>query len=120
MSSLTDCLRNSKNMKNKLDGYLGFAAKARNLLTGTDTCSMAMDKGKVKLLIIADDSSENTVDKMVSKAKWLKIPYRIYGKSEHLSHVTGKAGRNVFAITDDNFAKVILEQIDIEKKEVLG
>lgn len=34
-----------------------------------------------------------------------------YGRGEELSHIVGESGRSVFAICDDNFAKVILDEI---------
>ena len=47
-------------MNRKVISYLGFAKKSGNLLTGVNTCSFAMAKGKVKLMILAEDISENS------------------------------------------------------------
>ena len=44
-------------MNRKVISYLGFAKKSGNLLTGVNTCSFAMAKGKVKLMILAEDIS---------------------------------------------------------------
>ena len=38
-------------VRNKVESYLGFAARSRNLITGYNTCIMMMAKRKVKLLI---------------------------------------------------------------------
>ena len=40
------------------------------------------------------------------------MPYRIFGTMEDLSHMTGTVGKGIFAITDTNFAEVILKEID--------
>ena len=98
-------------MTDKLRSYLGFAARSRNLVYGTGAVEASMAKGKVRLIIIAEDTAENTVKKVASKAEWLEIPCVIFGDSDELSKATGAPGRNVFAILDDNFAKVITEQI---------
>ncbi len=70
-------------MENKVLSYLGFAAKARKLVTGYNTCIYMMEKKKIRLLILAEDLSENSVKKMVSAAEKHKVPCRIYGAGEH-------------------------------------
>ena len=52
-------------MNRKVISYLGFAKKSGNLLTGVNTCSFAMAKGKVKLMILAEDISENSRKKIM-------------------------------------------------------
>ncbi len=99
-------------MRKKIDSYLGFAKRSRNLLMGYNTCLLAMNKKKLKLLILASDVSENTIKKLVKTAKDRNIEYRIYGNCEELSQICGTTGRGVFGITDQNFARVILKEID--------
>lgn len=103
-------------MNSKLMSYLGFAKKSGNLVTGTNTCSFTMKKRKVKLLLIAEDVSQNTLKKILGEAKSSETPYRIYGISDDLSHAVGTSGRSVFGVTDDNFAKVIIDEIDAGQK----
>ena len=47
-------------MKKKIDSYLGFAKKSGNLMSGINTCSFGLSRGKVKLVILAEDISENS------------------------------------------------------------
>ena len=101
-------------MIKKVDSYLGFAAKSRNLVSGYQTCLHAIKKKKLKLLILSEDLSENTVKKLSKLSKENEIPLRIYGKSEELSKATGSQERGVFGITDGNFADVIMKEIDGE------
>ncbi len=108
----------SQNKPSKLDAYMGFASKAGKLLSGTNTCIYSLQKGKIKLLIIASDISENTIDKMKFAAKNARIDYRIYGEADRLAHATGKYGHGVFAITDNNFAKIIAAEIDKDQATV--
>lgn len=99
-------------MDRKTASYLGFARKSGNLLTGTDTCTRAAKSGKLRLLIICEDTAEGTRKKMIKLARDNDIEYRLYGESEQLSHAAGYSSRYIFGITDANFADVIIEQID--------
>ena len=99
-------------MENKVLSYLGFAAKARKLVTGYNTCIYMMEKKKIRLLILAEDLSENSVKNMVCAAEKHKVPCKIYGAGAQLSKITGNAGKGIFGITDENFAKVISDGID--------
>ncbi len=104
-------------MRSKVESYMGFAAKARKLATGYNTCLFMMEKKKLRLLILAEDLSENSKEKMINAAKQYKLPYRVYGEIEDLSHMTGTEGKGIFGLTDDNFAKVILSEIDRQSLE---
>ena len=75
-----------------------------------------MQKGKTRLLIIASDLAENSKEKLIFTANQMGVEYRVFGKAEDLGHYTGKYGAGVFCITDDNFAKVIVETIDNTSK----
>ena len=99
-------------IRNKVESYMGFAARSRNLITGYNTCIMMMGKRKVKLLILSEDLAENTIKKMVSECIKNKVTYRIFGHSDDLYHITGKSGKGIFGITDKHFAEIICKEID--------
>lgn len=63
---------------------------------------------------MTEDLSENTVKKMTKLADDRSVPYRIYGKTEDLSHITGSQDRGIFGVTDWKFAEVIVKEIDKE------
>ena len=44
----------------KLLGLLGFAARARKLVTGTDLCRDEVRRGRLPLVLVAGDASNNT------------------------------------------------------------
>ncbi len=102
-------------MPKKIDSYLGFASKSRNLVSGYNTCIMAMQKRKLKLLILACDLSGNSIEKLAKEADKTGTIYRIYGSAESLSHVTGNSNKGVFGITDKHFADIICQEIDKEQ-----
>lgn len=103
--------------RDKVYSYLGFAARSRNLVTGYNTCSMMMDKNKIKLLILTEDLAENTVKKMQQQCGRTKTEYRIFGESDVLSHRTGNSGKGIFGVTDRHFAEIICKEIDLIQSE---
>ncbi len=103
--------------RGKVYSYLGFAAKSRNLITGYNTCSMMMEKKKVRLLILTEDLVENTMKKMLQQCSRNQIEYRVFGESDDLSHATGNSGKGIFGITDRHFAEIICKEIDLIQSE---
>ena len=51
-------------MINKVYGLLGISAKAGKVFAGTDLVLDEMSKNKVKLVIVAKDTSEKTIKNM--------------------------------------------------------
>ncbi|MGI6735709.1 MAG: L7Ae/L30e/S12e/Gadd45 family ribosomal protein [Anaerovoracaceae bacterium] len=101
--------------KKKIDSYLGFAKKSGNLAAGTGICRILADRGRLRLLIAAEDCAAGSREKMERLAEARDIPFRVYGCSDHLSRMTGTSGRMVFGITDENFAAMIIREIDTER-----
>lgn len=104
-------------MRSKVESYMGFAARARSLSTGYNTCVFMMEKGKIRLLILAEDLSENSKEKMIRAAKQYEVPYRTYGKMDELSHITGTEGKGIFGLADKNLADAIVNEIDRQSLE---
>lgn len=103
--------------RSKLESYMGFAARARKLFTGYNTCVFMAEKRRLRVLILAEDLSENSKEKMIKAAKQYRVPYRIYGSMEALSHATGTEGKGIFGIADENLANAILSDIDRQSSE---
>ena len=101
----------------KFFSYLRFAARSGNLVTGYNTCSLMMERRKLKLLILTDGLADNTIKKMLQLCGRYKIEYRIFGKSEELAHAAGKPGKGIFGITDRHFAEIICKEIDLIQSE---
>ena len=95
---------------------MGFARKSGNMIMGSGTCMTYMPKKKVKLLIITEDTAQNSKEKLINVAEKNNVTYRVYGDSEELSHIVGNPGRTVFGNTDENFADTILKEIDKESR----
>lgn len=104
-------------LSDRISGYLGFCAKARKLQGGYNTALFLLQKGKAKMILIAEDAAEGTKDKIGGKAKSAGVRTYTFGTSDELSHITGNRSGMVFTITDVNFAKTISEEIDRIRSE---
>lgn len=98
--------------KNKLCGMLGLATKAGKIVFGTEACMADLEKGKVKLLLLAEDSAERTKKhfKQICQAK--EIPVLEILEIEELSKVIGKENKAVVGVKDEGFSKAIMRIID--------
>ena len=95
-------------MNSKALTLMGFAKKSGNLVSGVNTCSFNLSRGKVRLMILAEDISQGS-EKEIRKAG---VDYIKSGTIDEMSHVTGTSGRSVFGILDRNFAEAILKEIE--------
>ena len=64
----------------------------------------------------AEDISEGSEKKIMKEIRKSGTAFVKYGTIEDLSHAVGQAQRSVFAITDDQFAKTILNEINAGKR----
>ena len=70
----------------KILGLIGLSAKARKVCFGADSVETQVKKGKVKLIIIAEDSSERTKDKFKKIGNECNVPTMVIGEIENLSN----------------------------------
>lgn len=56
-------------MNKKVISYLGFAKKSGKLVSGVNTCTFSMAKGKVKLMLLSEDISENSEKKIMKEIR---------------------------------------------------
>ena len=96
--------------RSRIESYLGFARKAGKLVSGYHKCLFMIGKNSVKLIILAEDVSQNTKDKFSYQCKKADIPYVVHGSINSLSQVTGNEGRGVYGLTDTNFAQAIIKE----------
>ena len=76
---------------------------------------MCLDKikyKKAKLVLIAEDASNNTKDKFSKICEDYNVPLYIYGNKFELSRSIGKDNKTVFAVTDSNFSKSIIKMLE--------
>ncbi len=107
---------------NKAYSMIGLANKAGKLVSGEDAVRNSIRSGKSKLVILAEDASDNTKKRFNNSAAFYKIALMTWGLKEELGNCIGKSERSVIGITDDNFSKSITQRLEAEviKKERPG
>jgi len=98
-------------MDERIYSFLGLATKAGKLISGEDTTERALKSGKVYLVILAEDASDNTKNKFINMCSYRNVQIRVFGKKDLLGKFTGKNQRSVIAIVDRGFAGHLAEMI---------
>ena len=96
-----------KSEKEKVLAMIGMAYKAKKVISGDETLKKSIKENKIKLLIIAEDASENTKKRFVNSATYYNIPFYIYLTKQELSISLNWKNRSVVGITDTNFSNVL-------------
>lgn len=93
---------------NKVLGLIGLASRARNICFGADSVEEYIKKGKIKLVIVAEDASDRTKEKFKKLCNEYEIQIIIDGKIEELSKAIGKSNKAIIGVKDINIAKGIM------------
>lgn len=94
-------------MKGNYLNMVGLAHRAQKCTTGEALILQEMRKGRVKLLLIANDIGENTKKKLTDKCNTFHVPFLIADDRYTLAQAIGKSERVAIAILDAGFAKRI-------------
>ncbi len=86
---------------------MGLTAKAGKLAFGTESCEEFIVKKKIKLILVAEDSAQRTIEHFQINCKEKGIPFYIFGKKEELSKAIGKENKTVVGVKDKNLAGAI-------------
>ncbi len=97
----------------KILGLLGFAARARKLIFGSDLCRDSIRRGTAILTLVAADASDNTKKRILDACKYYDAELAVTTfSSDELSRRLGKTGAAaVVSVTDVNFADGIIKQL---------
>jgi ribosomal protein L7Ae-like RNA K-turn-binding protein len=97
--------------KTKLMSLLSLSQKAGKLISGEELCEKALKNGGARLVIVAEDASDNTKTKFSQKTFYYKIPFYTAFTKEELNHAIGKQNRATVAVSDGGFAKSMEEYL---------
>ena len=104
-----------KTNEDKIYSLLGLATRAGKIVSGDDSTLLELKRGNVKLVILAQDSSDNTKKLFKDKSSYRNINYVYFSNKLQLGYAIGKAPRAVLGVKDINFANKILELIKTQK-----
>lgn len=94
---------------NKLLQFLGLVKRAGKLSEGYNKCDEMIEKGKVHLLIVSEEASQNTKDKFERICTSKAIPLIQGISKEQLGACIGRAEMNVLGVTDLKMSEKILQ-----------
>lgn len=104
-----------KNNDEKIYSFIGLAMRAGKIVSGDDSTLLEMKRNKVKLVIVADDASDNTKKLFKDKSSHRNIPQVYFSTKLQIGLAIGKSPRAVLGIKDENFANKIIELIELPK-----
>lgn len=97
---------------------LGLCRKAGKLVIGVPMVAKEISEGKIKVVFVAGDASQNAVKKINDKCTFYNVEYiKTDICADTLSHAVGKSGPVcALGITDGNFSNELTTLISYEKR----
>ncbi len=92
---------------NKVLSLIGLAMKAGKVASGEFMTEKSVKSGKAAMVIVADDSSDNTKKMFNDMCTYYNVPVYFYSDKEELGHCIGKQFRASLAILDKGFKNTI-------------
>lgn len=96
---------------NNILSFIGLCMKAGKLVSGEETVEKALKAHKVKLVILAEDASDNTKKKFKDMCTYRNVEWIEFCSKYELGNALGKHIRATIGILDEGFAKSIKEKI---------
>ena len=103
--------------QDKALALIGLATKAGKVVSGEYMTEREVKCGMAFLVVVAEDSSENTKKKFRDMCAFYEVPICIYQDKETLGHAMGKQFRASLAVLDEGLAGGIKKQIDLNTKD---
>ncbi len=100
--------------QSKALSMLGMAARAGKAASGEFAVEKAVKQGTAKLVLLAEDASDNTKKKFTDMCSYRKVPCLLAADRETLGRAVGKDFRACAAVEDENLAKVIRGHLEAE------
>ncbi len=96
----------------KIFSLLGLATRSRNVVSGEFSTEKSVKDGSAKLVIVAEDASDNTKKEFRDMCSYYRVPYVVFGSKDELGHCMGKEFRASLSVTDEGFANSITKLIN--------
>lgn len=90
---------------------IGIAKRAGKVVSGEFSTEKAIKEKKAKLVIVAEDASDNTKKLFTNKTKFYDIPLFFYGDKDSLGHGIGCEIRTSIGILDEGLANAIIKKL---------
>lgn len=103
--------------QNKILSLAGLAMKAGKVASGEFATEKAVKSGLARLVLVAENASDNTKKMFANMCDYYKVPLYFYGDKETLGAAIGRQFRASLALTDEGFAKAVTKEIEKMKIE---
>ncbi len=90
---------------------IGIAKRAGKVVSGEFSTEKAIKEKKAKLVIVAEDASDNTKKLFTNKTNFYKVPLVFYGDKDSLGHGIGCEMRTSIGILDEGLANAIIKKL---------
>lgn len=98
----------------KILSLVGLATKAGKIASGEFQTEAAIKDRTAKIVLIAEDASENTKKLFLDKSSFYGIPSYFIGTKETLGRAIGKEYRAVLAVSEEGLADAIQKKITMQ------
>lgn len=100
----------------KVFNLLGIATKSGNVASGEFSTEKAVKEHKAALVIVADDSSDNTKKMFTNMCTYYNVPIYFFGDKNDLGHAIGKEFRASLAVIDKGLADAIEKILKMKQR----
>ncbi len=101
--------------QDKIMGLIGLATKAGKTVSGEFCTEREIKSGKARLVIVAEDASDNTRKKFKNMCDFYDVPLYFYQNKEGLGRAMGKEFRASLAILDEGFSGSIKKNMETKE-----
>lgn len=96
----------------KILSLLGLSQRSGKLASGEFMVEKTVKEGRVCLVILAGDASENTKKKFYNMGAFYRVPVVELSDKEKLGRSIGRSERSSLALLDDGFAKSVRKLLE--------
>ncbi len=99
-------------MNDPIWGLIGIANRAGKVVSGYEQSLQTIQRGRGKIVILAEDASTNTKKTFYDKSRYYNVPIYEKGSKENLGKSIGKECRSVLVCIDSGFTKALIVKLD--------
>ena len=92
---------------------MGLSMRQGAVESGSFLAEKSIKAGTAKLVVIAEDASDNTKKDFSDMCTYYHVPFYVFGTKDMIGHAIGKEFRVVLAFTNLGLSDKIAEQINI-------
>lgn len=101
--------------RDKVLAYLGLGTRGGHTASGEFGVEQSLKRRRARLVIVAEEASENTRKKFRDRCAYRQVPLYFFGTGVQLGRACGKDFRISVAVEDEGLAEAIIRQFAQEQ-----